>query len=222
MKGFVLHLKRRHNLPSRRASCKITGFSNQIRRYSVAVFFAFVFAGGMLMGTLSAKSADESTLTRLDFLFATNLSSRLEQSVISTFSASFASDFLFLLFVFLCGLAPWGICFVFIAPAFKGFGTGLSAGYLFITHGFKGVGFYLLVILGGTFLFSFALIIQCIQAHLLSAKIAKCVFTSKNPDISVNLLVKTYLYRSFCALVMTTGAALLDMLLWTAFSGLFF
>lgn len=222
MRGFVLHIKRRHRLPARRVDFRVTHLTRQIRRYSVAIFFTFMFAGGMLLGTLSAKSADETILTRLDFLFTTNLSSRLEQSVISTFSASLASNFVFLIFVFLCGLAPWGMGLVFVAPAFKGFGTGLSAGYLFITYGFKGVGFYLLVILGGTFLFSFALIIECIQAHLLSVKIAKCVFTSKIDDSPVSTLVRAYLYRSLYVLILTTGAALLDMLLWTAFSGMFF
>lgn len=220
MKGFVLHFGRRR-LPARKRNFTIKSLPRNFRRYSVVIFFTVVFAGGMLMGTLSAQGADEVTLKRLDFLFTTNLDARLGQSVLSTFTSSFASNFLFLLFVFLCGLAPWGMAFVFVAPAFKGFGTGLSAGYLFITYGFKGVGFYLLVVLGGTFIFCFSLIVQCVQAHLLSFRIARCVFLSKD-DLPVATLVRAYLFRSLYMLILTTGAALLDMLLWTVFSGLFF
>lgn len=222
MRGFVLNLKRRRRIGIETFNFKFSDLLRGIRRNSVAVFFTFVFASGMLMGSLSAKGADESMLTKLDFLFTTNLSSRLEQTFFSTFSASFASNFIFLFFVFLCGLAPWGMIVVFIAPIFKGFGTGLSAGYLFITYGFKGVGFYLLIVLGGTFLFSFTLVIECIQAQLLSLRIARSVFASKDAEAPLSCFVRTYLFRSLYALLLTTASALLDMILWTSFSGMFF
>ena len=67
------------------------------------------------------------------------------------FVACFASDFIFLAVVFLLGLAPWGIPFLPFVSAFKGFGTGLTAAYLIITYSLKGAGFYLLVVLPGTF-----------------------------------------------------------------------
>ena len=224
MRGFVFNLKRRRNFSSiyGKPILRLSRLSQQIRRYFSAFFFAFVFAIGMLMGSLSARSADIITLEKLDFLFATNLSARIEQSVLATFSASFASDFLFLAFVFLCGLAPWGMAVIYFVPAFKGFGTGLSAGYLFVTYGFKGVGFYLLVILGGTFIFCFALIIQCIQANALSCKIARMVFKSSVSEETVSVSAKNYLIRSLYLLILTTIAAFVDMFLWTAFAHLFF
>ncbi|MBQ1977144.1 MAG: hypothetical protein II225_00170 [Ruminococcus sp.] len=212
--------RRRHGRQKRDYSFE--GASQFFRKYGSAVFFTFMFAGGMLMGSLSAGSADSLILEKLDFLFTTNLSTRLSQPAFSTFSASFASGFVFTFFVFLCGLSPWGMGVIWISPAFKGFGTGLSAGYLFVTYGFKGVGFYLLVILLGTFILSFALIIECIQASRLSLKIARFVFASGENIKPVSVSVRTYLFRSLYILVITAGSALADMLLWTLFSGLFF
>lgn len=223
MRGFVFSFSRRRRRSS--AGNKVSRLSDLprfIRKYSTVILFTFMFAGGMLLGSLSARSADAEILNKLDFLFTTNLSARLQQPVFATFAASFASNFIFLFYVFLCGLAPWGMIVIFISPAFKGFGTGLSAGYLFITYGFKGVGFYLLVILGGTFIFSFALILECIQAHSLSCRIAKTVFSSGESVSSVSVYVRSYLFRSLYLLIVTAAAALADMLLWTAFSGLFF
>ena len=153
--------------------------------------------------------------------FPSNLSERLNQPFFSAFIASFASNFLFLSFVFLCAMAPWGCLFIFLAPAFKGFGTGLSAGYLFITYGFKGIGFYLLVMLSGTFIFCFALIIECLQAHFLSCKIAGCVFRDALADTPINIYVRRFLLRSLYVLIISACAAIIDMLLWTAFSGVF-
>ncbi len=221
MRGFVFSFARRR----RRFPAKVTSMAELprfIHRYSSAMLFTFMFAGGMLLGSLSARNADVSLLDKMDFLFTTNLTARLQQPVFATFAASFASNFIFIFFVFLCGLAPWGMVAVPLAPAFKGFGTGLSAGYLFITYGFKGVGFYLLVMLGGTFVFTFALIIECIQAQSLSCKIAKCVFVSGAAGSSVSVYVRGYLIRSLYLLILTAAAALADMMLWTAFSGLFF
>lgn len=222
MRGFVFRLRpvRRNsftNIPK-----NISDISSIVRRYGAVIFFTFVFGVGTLAGSVYASNADNAILERLDFLFATNLSERLNQPVFSAFSASFASNFLFLSFVFLCALAPWGSFFIFLAPAFKGFGTGLSAGYLFITYGFKGIGFYLLVMLGGTFLFCFALILECLQSHFLSCKIAGYVFRGVSSDTPITAFVRRFLIRSLYVLIVTALAAIVDMLLWTAFSGLFF
>ena len=221
MRGFVFSFtRRRRYFPTKVKNA--AQLPTVVQRYWAAMLFTFVFAGGMLMGSLSAKNADESFLDKMDFLFTTNLNVRLQQPVFSTFAASFASDFIFLFFVVLCGLAPWGMVAVLIAPAFKGFGTGLSAGYLFITYGFKGVGFYLLVMLGGTFIFTFALIIQSVQAQSLSCKIAKFLFSKNAETSAAPVFVRGYLIRSLYLLILTAAAALVDMMLWTAFSGLFF
>lgn len=226
MKGFVFSLshrrRRSYRVHKKRQSVNLSGLPQFFRRYGTVVFFTFMFASGMLMGSLSAAGAEREVLNKLDFLFTTNLSERLNQPAFSTFAASFASGFIFLLYVFLCGLSPWGGALVWVSPAFKGFGTGLSAGYLFITYGFKGVGFYLLVVLGGTFLFSFGLIIECIQAQHLSVKIAKYIFAYKENVQPVTTAVRNYMFRSLYILVLTAVAALADMLLWTVFSGLFF
>lgn len=223
MKGFVFSFtpgRERSKKP--RSIRKFTDITQIVRRYGSVMLFTLMFAAGMLLGSITAGDAAPQLLNDLDFLFTTNLNSRLSQPMFATFAASFASNFIFLLFVFLCGLAPWGMVAMPFAPAFKGFGTGLSAGYLFITYGFKGVGFYLLVILGGTFLFCFALIIQCVQAHYLSCKLSRNIFAGSDSVQPISVFVRSYLLRSLYMLLLTAAAALVDMMLWKAFSHLFF
>lgn len=222
MRGIVFTLPRRPRNRKVTVRRNYTEMSAVFKRYGTAFFFTFVYACGLLMGSLYAGNADKEFLESLNFLFTTNLSARLGQPAFSTFATAFASNFLFLGFVFVCGLAPWGMAAAFLSPAFKGFGVGLSAGYLFVTYGFRGVGFYLLVILTGTFIFSFALILECIQAHYLSCKVARLVFTIGENVQPVAVYVRSFLMRSLYMLMMTAVAALADMLLWTAFSGLFF
>lgn len=222
MRGFVFTFTRRRRSQKPKNVRKFSGVPQYMQRYGTVTLFTLLFAVGMLWGSLSARGADDTLIESLDFLFTTNLNSRLSQPMFAAFAASFGSNFLFWLFVFLCGLAPWGMIAVSVAPLFKGFGTGLSAGYLFITYGFKGVGFYLLVILGGTFIFCFALIMECVQAHYLSCKLAKFIFTGGDATQPVTVFVRSFLYRSLYMLMLSAAAALADMLLWTGFSGLFF
>lgn len=222
MRGIVFTLPRRTKKRNAIVTRNYTEVSALFKRYGTTIFYTFVYACGLLMGSLYARSADKELLESLNFLFTTNLSARIDQPAFSTFAAAFASNFIFLGFVFMCGLAPWGMALAFLSPAFKGFGVGLSAGYLFVTYGFRGVGFYLLVVLIGTFIFSFALILECIQAHYLSCKIARSVFTSGENIQPVSVYVRSFLMRSLYMLMMTAVAALADMLLWSAFSGLFF
>ncbi len=222
MRGFVFSLSRRKNYPKRSSRFNLRELPQAVHRYGTTLFFTFVFAAGMLVGSLSAKEADASLLLNLDFLFTTNLSQRLQQPVFSTFAASFASNFIFLFFVFLCGLAPWGVGFMWISPGFKGFGTGLSAGYLLVTYGIKGIGFYLVVMLVGTFLFSFALIIECIHAHYLSCKVARSIFGGSENVQPLSAYTKSFMLRSLYMLLLSAVASVVDMLFWTVFSGLFF
>lgn len=222
MRGIVFTLTKRSRTSQTGNKRNYSAFPALMRRYGTAVAFTFMYACGLLMGSISARNADDSLLDGLGFLFTTNLSVRMGQPAFSTFATSFASNFLFLIFVFLCGLAPWGMVAVYAAPTFKGFGVGLSAGYLFVTYGFKGVGFYLLVILTGTFVSSFALVLECIQAHYLSCRIAKTVFTVGENIQPVSAYVHSFLLRSLYALVLSAVASLADTLLWTGFSGLFF
>ncbi|MDO5124152.1 MAG: stage II sporulation protein M [Eubacteriales bacterium] len=222
MKGIVLNFPRRfRRMPKTEARMNLDAKSF-LRRYGVMCFYVIAFAFGVLLGSIFASRCEKSTLESLDFLFTTNLDARLSQPMHMTFASSFASNFLFLLGTFLLGLTAWGAFCIFLVPMFKGFGTGLCAGYLIINFGFRGVGFYLLVMLGGLFLMSFALLVMCGEAHAFSLSFLKLFMLRKELPLSMNGMLRTYCLRSLYMLMLSAGASLLDMLLWTAFAKLFF
>jgi len=145
-------------------------------KYGLLVFLAAFLLFGVLYGSFTAKAADDQLLISLDFLFTTNLESRMTQSFMETFSSCFSSNFVFLLAVFLVGLSPWGMAVTPLIVAFKGFGIGLCAGYLYISFGFQGIGFYMLVLLTGLFIFSVAMLILSKHAISLSLKLMRQIF----------------------------------------------
>lgn len=216
MKGIVLSF----GLP-RKPRFSLHGLKGFFKRFGILVAFGAVLLAGMALGTFCAGIADDKTLYSLDFLFTTNLNARLDQGAVGTFCACFASDFIFLLCVYLFGLAAWGIPFLFLTICFKGFGTGLTAGYLCLSHSFSGAGFYLLVLLPGTFLFCAALIHFAARAFFCSKRVFGWFFNKTVPSYTLRQELFKYSSRFLPALVFAFLASLLDTLLWTLFAGTF-
>lgn len=196
----------------------IRGF---LRRNGLFVLFAAMLLAGLTLGAVYARNADEGTLRSLDLLFTTNLDARLSQSPFGTFCACFASDFLFLLGAFLLGAAAWGIPFLLTLVCFKGFGTGITAGWLCLSHSLSGAGFYLLVLLPGTFLFCVAMIGFAGSAYRFSAQLFLRFIGKEQPPLSPRQELVQFGSRFVSALSMTFIASLLDTLLWTLFAGTF-
>ena len=223
MRGFVLRFPRRSKTKNKvKIPAPRLKFKEFLSRYGLVAAYTLSFGIGMLMGAICARGADSTLLESMDLLFSTNLEARLSQPMYMTFVSSFASNFLFLLFVFLCGLSLWGVLFVFAAPMFKGFGTGLSAGCLFLNYGLRGVGFYLLVMLCGLFIFCFVLILHCTQSHLISFKLFRYVLLEKGYAEGMTVYLRGFLMRSLYMLLASAVASVVDMLLWTAFAKVFF
>ena len=220
MKSIVFSFKKRYffRRPKGISPSDVRYF---IRRYAVELIFVSAFLAGLVFGSIYASKADFQMLNSLDFLFTTNLDARLAQNAVGTFCACFASDFMFLSVVFLLGLAPWGIPFLPFVSAFKGFGTGLTAAYLMVTYSFKGAGFYLLVVLPGTFLFSLALVKLSASAFVISKQMFFSLIGHSHQVNSLKNEVMDYCSKSVSALIMTFCSALLDTALWCLFSGTF-
>lgn len=222
VKGFIFSIKEKTDLiRTGRFSLTTQDIKYYIKRYGIYILFISMLIVGLACGTVYAMSADKEMLASLDFLFFTNLDARLSQNVINTFCACFASDFIFLTVVFLLGLAPWGIPFLPFVSAFKGFGTGLTAAYLIITYSLKGAGFYLLVVLPGTFLFCLALVKLSAYAFEISKQMFFSLIGHSHQTNSLKNEVIDFCSRSVSALIMTFCSTLLDTTLWCLFSGAF-
>lgn len=123
-----------------------------LRRYGPFMLFWLTAAVGTVCGALSGSCADTGTLKRLDFIFLTNFELRRSQGFAALFISSFSSVTVFMLAAFLLGLSLWGGVMCILLPFFKGYGYGLSAGYICSVYGMKGFFYNLIVILPGMFI----------------------------------------------------------------------
>ena len=80
----------------------------------------------------------------------TSISTRVNGSYWQLFLSSMASSFLFTLASFFSGLTMWGMFLTPLLPLLRGFGLGLTAGYL---YGFGGIGiwYFICIVLPGAF-----------------------------------------------------------------------
>lgn len=216
MKGIVFSLGL-----TRRSRPRLPGFRQLLRRHGVTLLLAVLLLAGLAFGAVYARYADEHTLRSLDFLFTTNLDARLSRGVLDTFCACFASDFMFLLCAYLFGTSAWGIPFLPVLLCFKGFGTGLTAGFLCLRHALSGAGFYLLVLLPGTFLFCVVLVRFSGSAFLFSRRVFTYSMSKEPPSGSLREALARFSARFLSALFITFTASVLDALLWTLFAGTF-
>lgn len=221
MKSLVFSFKKAKS--GRRGLRRITLSDLQyfFRRYGLRVMFTSVLLVGLVAGSICAQNSGENLLKSLDFLFTTNLDARFAQNAAGTFCACFASDFIFLFSVFLLGLTPWGVFVMPFVVLFKGFGTGLTAGYLFAIQQLGGVGFYLLVLLPGTFLFCIALVMFSTNSFVFSKNMFVYTFGKYPPKQSMRMRAASFCSHLMASLIMTFCASLLDTALWTLFAGAF-
>lgn len=189
---------------------------NAVRENWGMVLLALILLTGVVLGTIYARTAGFQALDRLDFIFAGNFKARKTEPYLSIFTASFASSFLFVFTCFLCGLSMWGTIFVPAVLIFRGFGLGLTSGYLYAAYGWRGILYNLSVILPGAFFCCLSILMASMEAMRFSRLIA-----SGSVNASARNSLKDYAGRFGIILLIACFAAGIDLLLSICFGWLF-
>lgn len=192
----------------------------RLRNNKLFILFAAVLFCGIVFGAVSGAGADRSMLNRLDFIFLTNFKMRSTQGMLPAFVASFASSVMFLFVIFLLGLSLWGSIFPAAVPFFKGYGYGLSVGFLYGAYGFQGILYNVLVILPGTFISSAAVAAAAQLASKNSFGMMRCFMKVPARDDPTRMM-KVYFLSILRCLAWCAVSALADMLFAACFSWLF-
>ena len=187
----------------------------------IFILLTFLMLVSMVVGSVFIGTVNLEFLKKVDFLFLSDVKMRFESSGIDVLISSFASLFLIFLIIQLVAFSCWGVFAIPIIIIFKGLGFGISAGYLYLIYGLKGIAFYILVLLPGMFVSSIATILISVHSMRFSSKIANKILYSKsaNDDICVDL--KMHIKKSGYALFVSLISSLLDTAFATMFSRFF-
>lgn len=114
----------------------------------------------------------------------------------------------------------WGM---FLIPAivfFRGFGLGLTSGYVYASYAWKGVLYNFAVILPGAFFCCIAILLAAREGIRFSRRMAANGTSAQGGVIGLKNL-KVYLMRFGTILALAFCAALMDLLFSACFAGLF-
>ena len=222
MKSFVFSIRRdeRKHRPHHFYKSGQFSFNRLFTYYGLHIFFFVVLLVGVIMGASAASKLSPDFLKKLDFLFVTDVKSRLGLSSFSVFCSSLSTNFIFMLCTFLLAFCAWGFLGLPFVCLFKGYGIGVSSAHLFSSYSVSGIGFYILVVLPGVALFLFTFIVSLKESYTSSLGLLKVYFTKKTEYLSQKV-INTYLYKNFIILIFTTCCAVVDMLLWMLFANMF-
>lgn len=191
-------------------------------RYGSVIFFISVLFAGMIFGAVKAGSANEDLLSKLDIIFSGSITLDGGETPAKTFIDSFGTSFMFLALLFCLSLSPLGIAGIPLAMFFRGFGYGISSGYLCITYGFKGLIYYIFVLLVGAFISSLALVYASQYCLNFSVSILYSIVGRHIPD-GMTLRAKLGVLLLNCAytIILIICASLVDTGLYYLIGGLF-
>lgn len=137
---------------------------------------------GMISGAITVPTLNIDLLNNLDFIFLTDFSERMQQTNLQVFISSFSALSFFALLIELSAFSCLGVIIIPIITTFRALGLGITAGYLYLIHGLKGIAFYILILLPGIFISSLGLILFSSEGINFSSKILKNILPKGNEE----------------------------------------
>ncbi len=186
----------------------------------VFIIFLITLFAGIITGAIGSRFADSELAGRLDIVFLSDFRARSSHSFSEVFVASFASAFIFMTALYLSGLSLWGGLISAVIPFIKGYGYGISVGYLYGVHGFYGILYNILVILPGAFVCSAVICAAAREAFLNSFRLVS-MFRKTAVCDDPRIRMKNYFLSMLWLLFLAAAASVADMLFSLIFSGIF-
>lgn len=191
-----------------------------LRKNGPFILFFLAAAIGTVFGSLSSRSADAGMLKRLDLIFLTNLELRSSQGILSLFISSFSSVTVFMLAAFLLGLSLWGGALCILIPFFKGYGYGLTAGFVCAAYGMRGFFYNLLVILPGMFIS--CAVVSMAALHSFKKSLSSVMLLVRSPvKDDPRAQLSSYTFTMLRLMLLCAVSSLTDVLCSISFSWLF-
>lgn len=183
----------KHIAPKRKTDGRLTLLTG--------LYFAGVFLGVILYGTLDGESLDA-----LNDITGSFVNGRLNHTFWETLANSFSGAFILLVLCFWLGFSAAAQPVELLVPAFRGLGAGVSLSGMYASFGLAGVGLSAVLIVPGAVLSAFALIIAAREALELSGNIFSAVFGGAGGEVlDFRLYITKFVI--LCAILAVSAAA---------------
>lgn len=196
---------------------EIVNFS---KNHKTIIFLTIIMIIGIIIGAVSIGTVSMDFVYKLDFLFLNDFKERIASSNLEIFISSVLSLSVFSLIIEFVALSFFGALLIPMLIIFKGLGIGMTAGYLYLIYGLKGIAFYILILLPGIFVSSIGMIIFSAESFKFSCKFAKKILPKSGGE-SLWSEFKNYIHKIGYAFVILLFSSLLDVGFMAMFSRFF-
>ena len=196
---------------------EITNFG---KNHKIIIFLSALVVLGMVLGAILIGAVSMDFIYKIDFLFLNDFKERISSTNLDIFISSLLYVSAFSLIIEFAALSFFGVLLIPILMIFKGLGIGMTAGYLYLIYGLKGIAFYLLILLPGIFVSCVGIIIFSAESFKFSCKFAKKILPKSGGEPLWDEF-KNYIHKIGCAFVILLFSSLLDVGFMAMFSRFF-
>jgi len=173
---------------------------------------------GLFLGAKTAANASSGWQEQLLGMLRAQRINRGSQSLFANAMGYFGTDVLFLLAAFLLGLCAAGLPLLLMLPVLRGLGMGVLSGWLYLSQGFAGIGYSVLILYPSAVISALIMLSCCKESMLMSGDMlmmisGKLEHTENTPG--------QYVSRYLGLLLLSVFAALADALCYAMFAGVF-
>ena len=190
-----------------------------LRRNRIMAVLLGSFLVAMLYGSVLIAQADDALKEKLLFLTQEYLSTRGEQSVLTTFLSSSSTSAVYLVSAFFLGFFAFGQPICVFMVLFRGFGLGLSMGQIYLNYQAQGFLYCLVLIVPAAVLF-ILILVSALKDSIQSSNLFLAIFFPKLGAVATPAALKVYGIRYLIYLVLTILTAAIDSGMNFLFSGI--
>ncbi|MBQ5319413.1 MAG: hypothetical protein J6K17_09985 [Oscillospiraceae bacterium] len=179
----------------------------------ILLYFAGIAAGAVLYCFPPDGQAERFGTIAENFV-----SGRFDKQFAEILVNSFCEPFVMLLICFLMGLSAIAHPVEYLVPVFHALGTGITLAGLYDVYGITGIGMSAVMIIPGTVISAFAVIIAVREALNMSSDVYSASFGKVSAAAKINFRLYFTKFVILCAMVV--AAAFAESVLISLFAGL--
>jgi len=173
---------------------------------------------GLFLGAKTAAGASSGWQEQLLELLRAQRMNRSGQSVFANALGYFGTDLLFMLAAFLLGLCAAGLPLLLLLPVLRGLGMGVLSGWLYLSQGFAGIGYSVLILYPSAVISTLLMLSYCKESMAMSGDMLMMLGGKLD---RAETTPRQYISRYLGLFLLSVFAALTDAICYSMFVGVF-
>lgn len=173
---------------------------------------------GFVTGVLYIYFGGNRSLDIINEWFEMVIQKKLDASMLNLFLTNINSIIIYILVIFLLGFSPVFSFIITLIPFIKGLGVGLSISYIYISYGWRGILYELLIDIPKNIIMIMIIILMTKESIKFSNGIYNVIKYKKIDGLSVKRYIVKFIVISLLVLIVSCLSGLCDFVFFKCFN----